>query len=293
MPTILASAPLVIGMPLYNASSYVRGAIDSLLSQSFRDFVLFISDNASKDDTGQVCRDYALRDSRIVYFRQEANCGPVANFDFLLKNSSSEFFMWAADDDRWSPTHVERCVAALRADPAIGLAMSNVETIQHTDDGFVPVGRTVVLPSMSNRASKNVLIRFVDFASNLFYGVYRRRAIEEAFADPAMFDLFDLYVVNAVAVRWKIFISSDFSFQGGLRRRQSDTHRESSPAWLNYGPFMKRSLSLLFRELPQGQAALLSAVLTAKIGMYEAERVSARFLGRGTPDLRSTAVRRL
>jgi glycosyltransferase involved in cell wall biosynthesis len=276
MSNILASAPLVIGMPVYNGASYITGAIDALLRQSFRDFVLFISDNCSMDDTGRICQEFAERDSRVVYFRHDANRGVIANFKFVLERSSSEFFMWAADDDRWSPHHVERCIAALRSDERIGLAMSNVDIVQHTNDGVVSAGHVVVLPSMSDRTTKNVLIRFMDFTANLIYGVFRRRALEDAFREIDLFDLFDVYVVNTVALHWKVFIISDFSFLGGLRRSEADMHRPLSPERLHYGPFVRRSIATLFRQLPGHKAALLSAVLLGRLGIYETERRLSR-----------------
>jgi glycosyltransferase involved in cell wall biosynthesis len=283
MSEILASAPLVIGLPVYNGGTYVSGAIDSLLRQSFRDFVLFISDNCSTDDTSRICRAFAESDSRIVYFRHPVNCGVVANFTFVLQRSSSEFFMWAADDDRWAPHHLERCIAALKSDEKIGLAMSNLDLIQHTTDGVVSTGRTVILPSMSNRVLKNAFIRLIDFTANAIYGVFRRRALEEVFHDVELFDLSDVYLVNTIALKWKLFVSSDFSFMAGTRRSEADMHRALSPDRLHYGPFVRRSIATLFRELPLPQAVLVSTALLARVGIYEAERASSRRLGSHRP----------
>ncbi|MGE5682418.1 MAG: glycosyltransferase family 2 protein, partial [Bacillota bacterium] len=64
------SKPLVsIGMPVYNGENYIKEAIDSILAQSFTDFVLIISDNASSDNTEQICREYAAKDKRVLYYR--------------------------------------------------------------------------------------------------------------------------------------------------------------------------------------------------------------------------------
>ena len=48
-----------IGMPVYNGDQYIREALDSLLAQTFTDFELIISDNASTDRTSEICREYA------------------------------------------------------------------------------------------------------------------------------------------------------------------------------------------------------------------------------------------
>ena len=57
-----------ICLPVYNGENYVREAITSILEQTFEDFELIISDNASTDGTGEICRDAAARDSRVRYY---------------------------------------------------------------------------------------------------------------------------------------------------------------------------------------------------------------------------------
>src|SRR4030066_62015 len=84
-----------IGMPVYNGEPYIRAALESLLAQTFTDFELIISDNASTDATESICREYAARDSRIDYVRHEKNQGASANFQFVLDQARGEFFIWA------------------------------------------------------------------------------------------------------------------------------------------------------------------------------------------------------
>lgn len=102
-----------IGMPIYNGEKYMREALDSLLVQTFTDFELVISDNSSTDGTSQICREFASRDSRVRYIRQETNIGPIANFRFVLQEASGEFFMWAAHDDIWEKNWLQVLVGEL------------------------------------------------------------------------------------------------------------------------------------------------------------------------------------
>jgi glycosyltransferase involved in cell wall biosynthesis len=97
-----------IGMPVYNGAEFIRNAIDSLLAQTFSEFELIISDNASDDDTEAICNEYAQRDCRIRYIRQNENMGIAANFQFVLDNSDGHYFMWAAADDVWDATWIEK-----------------------------------------------------------------------------------------------------------------------------------------------------------------------------------------
>ena len=88
-----------IGMPVYNGANFIREAIDSLLLQTFTDFELIISDNASIDETEAICREYAKKDLRIRYIRQPENRGIIFNFKLVLEEAKGEYFMWAAHDD--------------------------------------------------------------------------------------------------------------------------------------------------------------------------------------------------
>src|SRR4051812_1631337 len=93
------AAPSVsIGMPVYNGSAFLREAIEALLGQTYADFELIISDNASTDDTATICREYADRDRRIQYHRHDVGLSTTKNFNHVLSLSRGRFFMWAAHD---------------------------------------------------------------------------------------------------------------------------------------------------------------------------------------------------
>ena len=99
-----------IGMPVYNGEPFIREALDSLLVQTFTDFELIISDNASTDKTEQICREYAAKDKRIRYIRQEINRGAAANFQYVLDEAVGEYFMWAAADDLWDSEFILKLI---------------------------------------------------------------------------------------------------------------------------------------------------------------------------------------
>ena len=70
-----------LGLPVYNGERFVGQAIQSVLDQTFTDFELIISDNASTDSTPDICEDFARKDPRIRYIPQEINIGAKANFN--------------------------------------------------------------------------------------------------------------------------------------------------------------------------------------------------------------------
>ncbi len=128
-------ARVTIGMPVYNGSGYLREALDSILAQTFQDFELVIGDNASTDDTEKICREYAARDPRIRYYRHPKNLGAAANFNYVFRECHTEYFRWAAHDDLISPNYLERCIAALDANPEAVIAYT--KTAEIDEDGNV------------------------------------------------------------------------------------------------------------------------------------------------------------
>jgi len=110
-----------IGLPVYNGENFLEQALDSLLAQTFGDFELIISDNGSTDRTQQICRNYAARDNRIRYFRNETNRGASWNFNNVFSLARGEYFKWAAHDDVCAPEFLEVCVSVLDREPEVVL----------------------------------------------------------------------------------------------------------------------------------------------------------------------------
>jgi glycosyltransferase involved in cell wall biosynthesis len=120
---------VTIGLPVYNGENYLAEAIDSILGQTYTDFELIISDNASTDSTEEICRKYADQDERIRYFRHDRNRGASPNYNFTVEKARGEYFKWAAHDDVLHPRFLEEAVRALDSDPGLSLAYSNTRTI--------------------------------------------------------------------------------------------------------------------------------------------------------------------
>ncbi|NJM71109.1 MAG: glycosyltransferase family 2 protein [Scytonema sp. RU_4_4] len=120
---------LSIGLPVYNGEKFIKEAIDSLLAQTFKDFELIISDNASTDKTEEICRAYAVKDKRIHYYRNEKNIGCARNFNRVFELSSGEYFKWAAHDDLHAPDFLMKCIEVLDKDDTVILCHSKTHFI--------------------------------------------------------------------------------------------------------------------------------------------------------------------
>jgi glycosyltransferase involved in cell wall biosynthesis len=113
----VATTKVSVGLPVYNGAKYVTQALDSLLNQDFDGFDVILCDNASTDETGEICRAYASRDRRIRYYRNETNIGAAPNFRRVFELAQGEFFKWFTHDDICLPAFLSRCYATLKAAP--------------------------------------------------------------------------------------------------------------------------------------------------------------------------------
>ena len=128
---------LSIGLPVYNAERLLPRALDSLLAQQFQDFELIISDNASSDGTRQMCAEYAAKDARIRYVRNDRNVGVFPNFNNVVKLARGEYFKWAAHDDWCDPRFLGCCVEVLDANPGVVLCHTQVTQVDEAGDPLV------------------------------------------------------------------------------------------------------------------------------------------------------------
>jgi glycosyltransferase involved in cell wall biosynthesis len=176
-----------IGLPIYNKPQYLEESIDSLLAQTFTDFEILISDNASPDPKiKEICERYVRRDPRIQYIRHPANIGPVENFCYVYEKTNAPFFMWAADDDLWEPQFIERGVKALSSDPSKSAWFSQFDSIDSEGKlllTYPPVSR------VESRGKKRleVLSFLMDARKHnkkamVIYSLFRREALTESVA---------------------------------------------------------------------------------------------------------------
>jgi glycosyltransferase involved in cell wall biosynthesis len=166
-----------IGLPVYNGENYLAEALRSLLAQTFADFEIIISDNASTDRTAEICREFTARDKRIRYVSNETNLGPARNYNRVFKLSTGEYFKWAAHDDLYAPEFLEKCVRVLENDPGVVLC--------HTKTCFIDAGGRVTgtFDDKLKSDSPEPPVRFGDLIMNLkcfeIFGLMRSDALRQ------------------------------------------------------------------------------------------------------------------
>jgi glycosyltransferase involved in cell wall biosynthesis len=228
---------LTIGMPVFNGEKYLAEAIDSLLVQSFTDFELIISDNSSSDNTETICREYANKDYRISYIRQEKNIGPALNFAFLLNAAQGKYFMWAAQD------FVEKAIAVLDVENDCGLVFSNF--IIRNLETKIEI-KAYARSSATSSPLINYILTISQLCSSMLYGVFRRELLKDVRLE--LFDFADIHLISEVSIKSKIIVIDEFLYIAGTKGNRD-------PYSLSMGkikrlPFLKSQYQMLSHYFP-------------------------------------------
>jgi glycosyltransferase involved in cell wall biosynthesis len=218
-----------IGLPVYNGSNYLRDALDSILSQTFNDFELIISDNGSTDDTGEICRSYAEKDSRIRYLRNEENLGAAWNFNRVFHLGRGKYFQWACHDDVWTSTLLERYVQVLDKMSDVVLCYSKTTYI---DEHGEPIRKYISRPFFHDKKSHQ---RFKSFLSyhihpnecNPVLGLFRASILEKS---PLIgsYPASDMILLGDLVLQGEFHEIPEYLF---LRRDHALTSVRANPDW--------------------------------------------------------------
>lgn len=171
-------ARVTIGLPTYRRGHLIRRALASIGAQTYRDFVLVISDNAGKDpETMAAVEEFSEVLPEVVLIAQEKNIGAFENLKFLLATAETEYFMWLADDDEISPDYLEELVNLLDNDRSTVTAMGKWMGMTSQTEGKI---RSQLRPDDAYRLYR--LIKFVagNADDSAYYGVHRTHCLRQS-----------------------------------------------------------------------------------------------------------------
>jgi glycosyltransferase involved in cell wall biosynthesis len=284
---------LSIGLPVYNGETFLAESIESLLGQSYEDFELIISDNASSDGTEDICRGYAEQDSRIRYFRQGHNIGSAPNHNFVIDQARGELFKHASHDDLYARDLVRLCVAALDEHPQVVLAHSWSAVI----DSSGAVTKLVEYPvdTAAPRAPDRFRSMLFDGWGDDEGGVVRSNVLRRTPLH-ASYHFADRTYTAEIALHGPFYMVPDWLYfrrehagqwgkQGSVRKRcvSSDPHRASR---------LRNPTARLYAEYIWGYASAIRRAPLSAGDRQECYRVLGRFVAtRALPVAKRTISR--
>ena len=169
-------ARVSIAVPTYNCEKFISQSLDSLLAQTFDDFELVISDNASTDGTEEICRRYATLDKRVRYIRRTENIGGPGNFRYVFSQCSGPYHKWSTADDFWHPRFLEEAVAVLDNHPDVVLCYPKTRLIDADGATLSDYDDRLDLTDDSPRTRFRDLYRLIGLC-NAHLGLIRRDAM--------------------------------------------------------------------------------------------------------------------
>lgn len=265
----IRSEPRVsIGMPVYNGERLLRQAIDSILAQTFADFELIISDNASTDATPEICRGYAARDARIQYVAHAMNRGAAWNHQRLVELARAPYFTWAHADDVRAPRHLERCIEEFeRAPPSVVLVCTQGLIV---DEQGQP--RSIRQDSMDLRQplASDRLRQAIQNAGwcNVIFGLIRTHVLR-ACRPLGGYPHADVALVHELAIRGQFWeIPEDLFYRGwhppwtnDLTAHYMDPQTEGTLVLPQWQVFLNTLRAIRAADLPWSEALRCRAVL--------------------------------
>lgn len=160
---------ITVGVASYNRPALLRRAIRSVVSQSYKNLEILISDNGSPDpEVRKIIEEFARSDTRIRCIFHPVNRGAFFNFRSLLNEAGGQYFVWLADDDYWCPEYLESLLAQAKLTGAT-LTYGRAEIV---DIEIAERDRLVKeMPTTIGRLA--ALVNFVRFdTDSIFYGLF-------------------------------------------------------------------------------------------------------------------------
>ena len=158
-------------VPVYKADKYLHRCIDSILAQSYTDFELLLIDDGSPDNCGQICDEYAEKDSRVRVFHKE-NGGVTAARADAVKQSVGDFITFVDSDDRIPCDSLKFLHAAMNEDTDIVIGSMVMpgenKTILFNKVTYLPEEYLHNIITMKNNGACGRLFRKELFDSEIF-----------------------------------------------------------------------------------------------------------------------------
>jgi glycosyltransferase involved in cell wall biosynthesis len=180
MSYIKSSSSLVsLGLPIYNEETYLKQTLDSILKQDYEDFELIISDNASTDNSPQICQKYANKDSRIRYYQNLTNIGATGNFQKVVELAKGDYFAWVAGHDLWHTQFLSRCIKVLSQDESIVLCHPQAMWIDTNNQQLGIIPGSVETRGLDAISRINVVLWGLGYCYPV-YGLIKLSALKQA-----------------------------------------------------------------------------------------------------------------
>lgn len=132
-------------MPTYNAAHWVAESIDSILSQTYSNWELIITDDCSTDNTRDILKTYEQKDQRIKIIYAETNLGAGHTRNKCIEHAQGRYIAFCDSDDRWMPQKLEKQLAFMQEQDCCMAYASYITCNEHGENTGV-----IIAPKRQN-----------------------------------------------------------------------------------------------------------------------------------------------
>jgi glycosyltransferase involved in cell wall biosynthesis len=172
---------ICLGMPLYNQTKFLTEALESLLTQTYRDFRLVIVDDSTELGPNEIVKQFAARDDRICYIKNESRKGLVDNWRACFRHAGEvDYFAWVSDHDVWHPEWLEKMVRVLNSKPNVILVYPVFVRIAATGERIDKQPRRFSTDGLNEAQRIKAVCRDARGFGKMVYGLFRACALSRA-----------------------------------------------------------------------------------------------------------------
>jgi glycosyltransferase involved in cell wall biosynthesis len=189
---ITSSKPLIsIGLPVYNGYPKIMDSLNSALEQTYENLEIIISDNGSTDDTYAFCKKKSLEDKRIKFIHQENHLDADKNFEFVMRKSKGEYFMWLSHDDKISKDYIKSNYLFLKDNLDYSFS-GGINYFNNQPKKINKYNSFSITGDIYNRYIK--FLKICWFSHGCFYALIRKKYLQD----------FNFNIPPSIAIDWMI-----------------------------------------------------------------------------------------
>ena len=176
-------------VPVYNVEPYIRRCIDSILSQTFKDFELILVDDGSPDRCGEICEEYAIRDSRIKVIYKE-NGGQLSARNRGLDIAQGDYIGFVDSDD-WIDEDMYEILYNLCKNNDAQIANIGINFINNNK---IESSKKYELIALTKYEAMKILLEYKTFGDYFWANLFERKLFENLrFEEGIIYEDVDLF----------------------------------------------------------------------------------------------------
>lgn len=150
-------------IPVFNHEKYIAECIESVLSQTYKDFEIVVVDDGSTDKTPEILKKYARK---IEVIRQQ-NKGGAAALNTAIENSTGEYIAWLSSDDIFMPSKLKEQIGFFEKNPGIDAVYTDFYIIDGNGLVIKEV-RSPFYPEKKDFLYNLLIVNFINGSSVMF-----------------------------------------------------------------------------------------------------------------------------